>query len=73
MGDFELERNPLFLLLPGETKGAQGLIKNMASYSPGIDVLKLDGSEVTVLWINVCKGKDVWTWPGKSCLHHPCK
>lgn len=49
VGEFELERNPVFLLQPGETKGTQGLIKNVVSYSPAIDVLKLDWSEVSVV------------------------
>lgn len=41
----------------------------MALYIPGIVLLKQDWSEVTILWVNVCKGKGMWTWLGKSCLH----
>lgn len=54
-------------------KGAQSLIKNMASYTTEIDLLKLDLSEVTVLWVNMCKGKGTSTGPGKRCLHLPCR
>lgn len=39
----------MFLLQPEERKGTQGLIKNVVSYSPGIDVLKLDWSEVSIV------------------------
>lgn len=56
--EYELEINPhVPPTLPGETKGTQGLIKNITSYILGIDLLKLDWSEFTVLWVNMCEGK----------------
>lgn len=68
-GESELERNALNLLLYWGNKGSSGSHKNMALYIPGLVLLKLDWSEGTGLWVNVCKGKGMWTRPGKSRLH----
>lgn len=56
-GKSELDRNPpVSPSKPEETKIAQGLIKNMTSYVPGIDLLNLDRPEIFVM----CKGKSMW-------------
>ena len=64
----------MFLLLyQGKQRELRDLQKNMVPYIPGIDLLNLDWSEVTVLWVNMWKGKGMWTRPRNSCLHLPYK